>query len=84
MANESFTVTVKNVAVKSKTVKHEDWDEVIRIGTLTLEFDADDARVDVIKKMIGERPVLLGLADTQMSLDDAMRTTGDRVTVGAG
>lgn len=73
MATESFTVTVKSVAVKSKIVKHEDYEEIVRIGTLTLEFDADDARVDTIKHMIGAAPVLLGLAGTQMHLDDAMR-----------
>jgi hypothetical protein len=76
VATESFEVTVKAVTVKAKLIKREDYTEVRRIGTITLEFDGNDARVDALKEMIGFKPILLGLADAQMSLDDALQPAG--------
>lgn len=72
----TFKAQVKSVQVKSKTVKEKieggTLEHVEAVGVLTLEFDSIDA-TQQLADMIGDQPIVIGLADTQMRLDDAMR-----------
>lgn len=61
---------VKSVSVKRKEEKQpgDDFPTVRRIGSLTLEFDADDVNADRIVELIAERPVFLVMADEQVKM----------------
>jgi len=69
-----FDTRVTQVSVKEKTIRHPatkesaEYLEVTKVGKLTLEFDGDDVDVGHLAKFIGDMPVAIGLAETQMSL----------------
>jgi len=70
----TFGTRVLKVEVKEKKVKHEEtrempaFFETIKIGKLTLEFDGDNVDVNAVAAMIGDAPVMLGLANTNFQL----------------
>ena len=63
-------VTVKKIGVARKELKEEG--EVIgieRIGTLTVEFNADGVDVQALVDSIQDERIVLGLADAQTSFN---------------
>jgi hypothetical protein len=63
-------VTVKKIGVVRKELKEEG--EVIgieRIGTLTVEFNADGIDVQALVDSIQDEKIVLGLADRQTAFD---------------
>ena len=63
-------VTVKKVAIARKELKEEG--EVIgveRIGTITLEFNADGVNVEDLAQQMQDDRVILGLANSQSAFD---------------
>ncbi len=63
-------VTVKKIGVARKELKEEG--EVIgieRIGTLTVEFNADGVDVQALVDSIQDERIVLGLADAQTAFD---------------
>jgi len=65
---------VVSVTSKEKVVKHEKtketpaYYEAVKIGRLTLEFDADHVDIQALNEFVGIEGVALGLAETQMGL----------------
>lgn len=75
MANPlTFDAKVLKVDVAKKYIKHEAsreapaFIETMRIGKITLEFDADSVNVHDMTRMITDAPVVIGLANTQHQL----------------
>lgn len=64
----TFKVIVKKCAVSEKRKKQEDYEEVLKVGTLTLEFDGDSVNAGDICDFINGEYVLLGMADSQTRL----------------
>lgn len=66
-----FDASVLKVEVRKVTIKHEKtretpaYYEPIRVGKLTLEFDADTVNVDALARLIREIPAAIRLAGTQ-------------------
>ena len=69
----TFSTRVVSVQVKAKAITEYDREtkqrltETIQVGRLTLEFD-DAYVVQQLAELIGDRPVLIGLANTQLAL----------------
>lgn len=63
-----FNCHVKKVTVAEKKVKQDDYIEVHKVGTLTLEFNADSVNVHQLAALIGDAPVAIGLESTQLSM----------------
>lgn len=64
---------VQSVQVKAKKVKTYDretkqtYEETLQVGHLHLEFD-DIVHVRELAELIGDRPVIIGVADSQIGL----------------
>jgi len=73
----TFSTRVISVQVKAKAITEYDREtkqrltETIQVGRLTLEFD-DAYVVQQLAELIGDRPVLIGLANTQLALRQAL------------
>ncbi len=69
-----FETRVLKVEVKEKTIKHDAEREMpahfetLKIGKLTLEFDGDRVDAGMLADFIGDVPIFIGLASTQMGL----------------
>jgi hypothetical protein len=67
----TFDAYVLKVEVRKLIVKHEKtretpaYYEPIRVGKLTLEFDADTVDVDELAHLIHETPAAVRIANTQ-------------------
>jgi len=78
----TFSTRVVSVQVKAKAITEYDREtkqrltETIQVGRLTLEFDDADV-VQQLAELIGDRPVLIGLANTQLDLRQALSGTGE-------
>ena len=69
-----FDCTVKAVKVAEKKVKRQDedgnsYEGTMRLGTLTLEFNAAKVDVNTLSKFIAGVPVAIGVANTQYEMD---------------
>ena len=67
-----FNAQVKKVTVAEKKIKVESAEgsymDTVRIGSITLEFDASGVDVNTLADFIRGVPISLGLADTQFGL----------------
>lgn len=72
-----FNAQVKKVQVAERKIKVESAEgsyyDTVRIGTITLEFDASGVDVSTLADFIKGVPISLGLADTQFGLGEAFK-----------
>jgi len=69
-----MSVTFSTRVVSDRETKQR-LTETIQVGRLTLEFDDADV-VHQLAELIGDRPVLIGLANTQLDLRQALGGDG--------